>query len=69
MRFDGNSYLRYLHGLDEDDRDFRLSLRFRTFREQGLIASTNGTKDWGFLQVFIPVTELLLPIHPTAVLL
>lgn len=51
VRFDGKSYLRYLHGMDEDNQDFKLSLRFKTFQEQGLIVSTNSTKDWGALQV------------------
>ncbi|XP_035505640.2 protocadherin Fat 2 isoform X2 [Scophthalmus maximus] len=51
VRFDGKSYLNYLHGMDEDEQQFKLSLRFKTFQEQGLIASTNGTSDWGVLQV------------------
>lgn len=51
VKFDGKSYLKYLHGMDEDDQKFRLALSFRTFQEQGLIASTNSTKDWGVLQV------------------
>lgn len=51
VRFDGKSYLRYLHGMDEDNQDFKLSLRFKTFQEQGLIMSANSTKDWGALQV------------------
>ncbi|KAG7234873.1 hypothetical protein INR49_003683 [Caranx melampygus] len=50
VRFDGKSYLRYLHRMDEEHRDFRLSLRFRTSQEQGLIVSTNSS-DWGLLQV------------------
>jgi len=54
LRFDGKSYLKYVHRMDEDSHDFRLSLKFRTFREQGLIMSTNGANDWGALQVFIP---------------
>lgn len=54
MRFDGKSYLNYLHGMDEDEQQFKLSLRFKTFQEQGLIASTNGTSDWGVLQVRVP---------------
>lgn len=51
VKFDGKSYLKYLHGMDEDDQKFRLALSFRTFQERGLIASTNSTKDWGVLQV------------------
>uniref|UniRef100_A0A3Q3LLL1 FAT atypical cadherin 2 n=1 Tax=Mastacembelus armatus TaxID=205130 RepID=A0A3Q3LLL1_9TELE len=52
VKFDGKSYLKYLHRMDEDNQDFKLSLRFRTFQSQGLIVSTNSTKDWGALQVF-----------------
>nr|XP_043896880.1 protocadherin Fat 2 [Solea senegalensis] len=51
VRFDGKSYLKYLHGMDEDDQVFKLSLRFKTFQEQGLIVSSNSTKDWGILQL------------------
>ncbi|XP_041845892.1 protocadherin Fat 2 [Melanotaenia boesemani] len=51
LRFDSKSYLKYLHGMDEDNQDFRLSLRFKTFQEQGLIMSTNSTNNWGALQV------------------
>lgn len=51
VRFDGKSYLRYLHGMDEDDKSFKVSLRFKTFQQHGLILSTNSTKDWGALQV------------------
>lgn len=53
MRFDGKSYLKYLHGMDEDNQDFKVSLRFKTFQEQSLIMSTNSTNNWGTLQVFI----------------
>ncbi|XP_074530998.1 protocadherin Fat 2 isoform X2 [Halichoeres trimaculatus] len=51
VRFDGKSYLRYLHMMDEDNQEFKLSLRFKTSKEQGLIMSTNSSKDWGSLQV------------------
>ncbi|XP_074505101.1 protocadherin Fat 2 [Sebastes fasciatus] len=51
VRFDGKSYLKFLHRMDEDNQDFKLSLRFRTFQDQGLIMSTNSTKDWGTLQL------------------
>ncbi|KAE8286336.1 Protocadherin Fat 2 FAT tumor suppressor-like protein 2 Precursor [Larimichthys crocea] len=51
VRFDGKSYLKYLHRMDEDSQSFKLSLRFKTFQEQGLIVSTNSTKDWGTLQL------------------
>ncbi|XP_034739835.1 protocadherin Fat 2 isoform X1 [Etheostoma cragini] len=51
VKFDGKSYLKYLHGMDEDNQDFKLSLRFKTFQEKGLIVSTNSTKDWGTLQL------------------
>uniref|UniRef100_A0A3P8RV15 FAT atypical cadherin 2 n=1 Tax=Amphiprion percula TaxID=161767 RepID=A0A3P8RV15_AMPPE len=50
-RFDGKSYLKYLHRMDEDSQDFRLSLRFKTYQEQGLMVSTASTKDWGTLQL------------------
>ncbi|XP_051276649.1 protocadherin Fat 2 [Dicentrarchus labrax] len=51
VRFDGKSYLKYLHRMDEDNQDFKLSLRFKTFQEQGLIMSTNSTSNWGTLQL------------------
>ncbi|KAE8286342.1 Protocadherin Fat 2 FAT tumor suppressor-like protein 2 Precursor [Larimichthys crocea] len=51
VRFDGKSYLKYLHRMDEDSQSFKLSLRFKTFQEQGLIVSSNSTKDWGTLQL------------------
>ncbi|XP_076595621.1 protocadherin Fat 2 [Chaetodon auriga] len=51
VRFDGNSYLKYLHLMDEDNQDFKLSLRFKTSQQQGLLMSTNGTQDWGTLQL------------------
>lgn len=61
VSFDGKSYLRFLHGMDEDSQDFRLSLRFRTFQEHGVIVSTNSTKDWGALQVgLFPANRTLL---------
>ncbi|XP_071369391.1 protocadherin Fat 1-like, partial [Centroberyx affinis] len=50
VRFDGKSYLKFLHQLDEDSQDFRLSLSFKTFQEQGLIMAANGS-DWGTLQL------------------
>ncbi|XP_049898482.1 protocadherin Fat 2 [Epinephelus moara] len=51
LRFDGKSHLKFFHQMDEDNQDFRLSLRFKTFQEHGLIVSTNGSKDWGTLWV------------------
>ncbi|XP_042348803.1 protocadherin Fat 2 [Plectropomus leopardus] len=51
LRFDGKSHLKFLHGMDEDNQDFKLSLRFKTFQEDGLIVSTNSTNHWGTLQV------------------
>ncbi|XP_070818647.1 protocadherin Fat 2 [Chaetodon trifascialis] len=51
VRFDGNSYLKYLHLMDEDNQDFKVSLRFKTSQQQGLLMSTNGTQDWGTLQL------------------
>lgn len=54
LRLDGApSYLKFLHQLDEDQQDFRLSLRFRTVQRQGLIVATNGSTAWGALQVLI----------------
>ncbi|XP_053180130.1 protocadherin Fat 2 [Scomber japonicus] len=50
VRLDGKGYLKYLHGMDEDNQDFKLSLRFKTFQKEGLIVSANGT-DWGSLQL------------------
>ncbi|XP_061832499.1 protocadherin Fat 2 [Nerophis lumbriciformis] len=50
LRFRERAYLRYLHGMDEEQQHFRLSLRFRTFQEEGLLMLANGT-DWGSLQV------------------
>ncbi|KAM6924214.1 protocadherin Fat 2 [Xenentodon cancila] len=51
LRFDRKSYLKYLHRLDEDSQQFRLSLRFRTFQEHGLIVSSSSASDWGALQL------------------
>lgn len=53
VKFEGKSYLKYLHRMDEDHQNFRLSLSFKTFQERGLLASTNSTKDWGLLQVSV----------------
>uniref|UniRef100_A0A1A8UWT2 FAT tumor suppressor homolog 2 n=1 Tax=Nothobranchius furzeri TaxID=105023 RepID=A0A1A8UWT2_NOTFU len=51
LRFDSKSYLKYFHGIDEDNQEFRLSLRFKTFQQQGLIMTTDGASDWGALQL------------------
>ncbi|XP_069388159.1 protocadherin Fat 2 [Paralichthys olivaceus] len=51
VRFDGKSYLKYLHGMDEDNHEFKLSLKFKTFQDQGLIVSANSSSDWGVLQL------------------
>ncbi|XP_026213258.1 protocadherin Fat 2 isoform X2 [Anabas testudineus] len=51
VRFDGKSYLRYLHRMDEDNGDFKLSLRFKTFQQQSLIMLTNSSNNWGTLQL------------------
>uniref|UniRef100_A0A3Q3VQC2 Uncharacterized protein n=1 Tax=Mola mola TaxID=94237 RepID=A0A3Q3VQC2_MOLML len=53
VKFDGTSYLKYLHWMDEDNQNFKLALRFKTFQRQALIMSTNGTSDWGALQVHL----------------
>lgn len=55
LRFDSRSYLKYLHGQDEDSWEFKLSLGFKTLHTQGLIMSTHGAGDWGALQVLPPV--------------
>lgn len=55
LRFDGKSYLRYLHQMDEDRLDFRLALRFKTLQEHGLLVSADGARDRGSLQVFAPL--------------
>ncbi|XP_054886595.1 protocadherin Fat 2-like [Poeciliopsis prolifica] len=51
LKFGSTSYLKYLHRMDEDSQDFRLSLRFKTFQEEGLIMSSRGANDWGTLQL------------------
>ncbi|XP_017285240.1 protocadherin Fat 2 isoform X2 [Kryptolebias marmoratus] len=51
LRFDSKSYLKFLPRMDEDSQEFRLTLRFKTFQQQGLIMSTNGPNDWGVLQL------------------
>ncbi|XP_075961283.1 protocadherin Fat 2 [Anarhichas minor] len=51
VRFDGHAYLKYLHQMDEDNQDFKLSLRFKTFQDGGVIVSTDSTDDWGALQL------------------
>ncbi|CAN9515218.1 unnamed protein product [Ophioblennius macclurei] len=51
IRLEASSYLRFLHGMDEDAPSFNLSLSFKTFQPNGLMASTNGSKDWGALQL------------------
>ncbi|XP_012717208.2 protocadherin Fat 2 [Fundulus heteroclitus] len=51
LRFSSTSYLKYLHSMDEDSQDFRLSLRFKTSQEQGIITSTRGANDWGALEL------------------
>uniref|UniRef100_A0A3P9B854 FAT atypical cadherin 2 n=1 Tax=Maylandia zebra TaxID=106582 RepID=A0A3P9B854_9CICH len=51
LRFVSRSYLRYLHRKDEDNQDFKLSLRFKTIEKQGVIVSTNSSTGWGALQL------------------
>ncbi|KAL6117350.1 fat2 [Pungitius sinensis] len=51
LRFDGKSYLRFLHQMDEDRHDFRLALRFKTLQDHGLLVSASGARDWGSLQL------------------
>ncbi|XP_057706138.1 protocadherin Fat 2 isoform X2 [Corythoichthys intestinalis] len=50
LRFRDESYLKYVHGFDEDQQDLTISLSFRTFQQDGLLLLANGT-DWGILQV------------------
>ncbi|XP_077389169.1 protocadherin Fat 2 isoform X2 [Festucalex cinctus] len=50
LRFGDDAYLKYVHGRDEDQQDFTISLSFRTFHQEGLLMLANGT-DWGSLQV------------------
>lgn len=51
VRFEGPSYLKFLHRLDEDQQNFSLALTFNTFQERGLLAATAGGEDWGRLEV------------------
>ncbi|KAF7651331.1 hypothetical protein LDENG_00112250, partial [Lucifuga dentata] len=50
VRFDGKGHLKYLHRMDEDTQDFKLSLSFKTSQENAFIMAANGT-DWGILQL------------------
>uniref|UniRef100_A0A3Q3DSY9 FAT atypical cadherin 2 n=1 Tax=Hippocampus comes TaxID=109280 RepID=A0A3Q3DSY9_HIPCM len=50
LRFSDEAYLKYVHGMDEDQQDFTVALSFRTFQQDGLLMLANGT-DWGSLQV------------------
>ncbi|XP_051926761.1 protocadherin Fat 2 isoform X1 [Hippocampus zosterae] len=50
LRFNDDAYLKYVHGMDEDQQDFTVSLSFRTFQQEGLLMLANGT-DSGSLQV------------------
>lgn len=67
VSFNGQSYMRFLHGMEEDQQDFKLSLRFRTSQQDGVIVSSNGAEDWGALlvsQSLVPqslVPYLLIP--------
>ncbi|XP_029020487.2 LOW QUALITY PROTEIN: protocadherin Fat 2 [Betta splendens] len=51
VRFDETSYLKYLHGMDEDHQEFKVSLKFKTFQEQSFLMSSNSTNNWGTLQL------------------
>ncbi|XP_069025546.1 protocadherin Fat 2 [Embiotoca jacksoni] len=78
VRLDEKSYLRYIHRMDEDNQEFRLSLRFRTNQQHGLIVFTNSTNDWGTLQLTDGELQfryrcgnaspgsLLVPSHPVS---
>ncbi|XP_037118983.1 protocadherin Fat 2 isoform X3 [Syngnathus acus] len=50
LGFRDEAFLKYVHGMDEDQQDFTISLSFRTFQQDGLLMLANGT-DWGSLQV------------------
>ncbi|KAG7464992.1 hypothetical protein MATL_G00171450 [Megalops atlanticus] len=53
VKFDGKGYLKYLYQADGEkqlEKNFRLSLRIKTFQGQGLVMTTNAT-DWGSLEL------------------
>uniref|UniRef100_A0A8C7FUQ2 FAT atypical cadherin 2 n=1 Tax=Oncorhynchus kisutch TaxID=8019 RepID=A0A8C7FUQ2_ONCKI len=43
VSFDGNGYLKYMYQTEEEEenQNFRLSLRIKTFQQQGVVMSTN----------------------------
>ncbi|XP_068596339.1 protocadherin Fat 2 [Brachionichthys hirsutus] len=51
LSFGAESYLKYLHLMDEDRQSFKLSLRFKTVQDQGVIMSTASSTHWGTLQL------------------
>lgn len=50
VSFDGKGYLKYLYLEEEENQNFCLSLRIKTFQQQGVIMDTNAT-NWGSLKV------------------
>lgn len=51
MSFDGKGYLKYLYLTEEEEnQNFRLSLRIKTFQQQGIVMNTNAI-NWGSLKV------------------
>lgn len=53
VSFDGTGYLKYLYQTEEEEEEsqnFRLSLRIKTFQQQGVVMNTNAT-NWGSLKV------------------
>ncbi|XP_042182005.1 protocadherin Fat 2 [Oncorhynchus tshawytscha] len=53
VSFDGTGYLKYLYQTEEEEEEgqnFRLSLRIKTFQQQGVVMTTNAT-NWGSLKL------------------
>ncbi|XP_071255782.1 protocadherin Fat 2-like [Salvelinus alpinus] len=51
VSFDGTGYLKYLYQtVAEENQNFRLSLRIKTFQQQGVVMNTNAT-NWGSLKL------------------
>nr|XP_046152091.1 protocadherin Fat 2-like [Oncorhynchus gorbuscha] len=51
LSFDGTGYLKYLYQTEEEEnQNFRLSLRIKTFQQQGVVMNTNAT-NWGSLKL------------------
>uniref|UniRef100_A0A4W5KGH0 FAT atypical cadherin 2 n=1 Tax=Hucho hucho TaxID=62062 RepID=A0A4W5KGH0_9TELE len=53
VSFDGKGYLKYLYQTEEEEEEnqnFRLSLRIKTFQQQGIVMNTNAI-NWGTLKL------------------